>query len=80
MRTPRRTPASEKRYEAIWFLGYDPVIEKYVLHLFDVFGARFSETLGCGTRDGNSMHFTFEYPDGPFHSTFRWTPESGGWQ
>jgi len=74
--------ASEKRYEATWFLGYDPVSEKLVLHLFDVFGARFSETLGYGTREGNSIHFTFEYPDGAFHTTFRWSPEGSGgdWQ
>lgn len=79
--TSTDAPASEKRYEAIWFLGYDPVSEKYVLHLFDVFGARFSETLGYGTGDGNAIHFTFEYPDGPFHTTFRWSPENGGsWQ
>jgi hypothetical protein len=43
----------------------------------DIFGARFSETL---IRDGNSLRFTFEYPDGPFHTTFRWFPESGTWQ
>lgn len=78
--TSTDAPASEKRYEAIWFLGYDPVSEKYVLHLFDVFGGRFSETLGYGTRDGNAIHFTFEYPDGPFHTTFRWALESGDWQ
>src|ERR1700675_3428601 len=80
-KTAANAPADEHPYEATWFLGYDPVSEKYVLHLFDVFGARFSETLGYGTRDGNSIHFTFEYPDGPFHTTFRWSPESGGgWQ
>jgi hypothetical protein len=39
--TSTDAPTSEKRYEAIWFLGYNPVSEKYVLHLFDVFGARF---------------------------------------
>src|SRR5271169_5553712 len=35
-------PASERRYEAIWFLGYDAVSERYVLHLLDVFGGRYS--------------------------------------
>jgi hypothetical protein len=49
----------EHKYEATWFLGYDPVSERYVLHLLDVFGARFSETLGYGTRDGNAIHFVF---------------------
>jgi hypothetical protein len=73
-------PASESRYEAIWFLGYDSVSERYVLHLFDIFGTRYSETLGYGTRDGNAIRFVFEYPDGPFHNTYRWFPETGTWQ
>jgi hypothetical protein len=49
--TEDAAPASERRYEALWFLGYDPLSERYVLHLLDVFGGRFSETLGHGTRD-----------------------------
>jgi hypothetical protein len=60
-KTEDAAPASEKRYEAIWFLGSDPVSERYVVHLLDVFGGRFSETLGYGTRDGNAIHFVFEY-------------------
>jgi len=79
-KTAASAPSSERRYEAIWFLGYDPVSEGYVLHLMDVFGTRYSETLGYGTRDGNSIRFVFEYPDGPFHNTYRWSPESGAWQ
>jgi hypothetical protein len=35
--TSADAPGSEKRYEAIWFLGHDSVSEKYVLHLFDAF-------------------------------------------
>jgi len=79
-KTDAGAPASEHRYEATWFLGYDPVSERYVLHLLDVFGARFSETLGYGTRDGNAIRFVFEYPDGPFHTTYRWSPEKDTWQ
>ena len=79
-KTAASAPADEHRYEATWFLGYDPVSERYVLHLLDIFGARFSETLGYGTRDGDAIHFVFEYPDGPFHTTFRWSPEAGSWQ
>jgi hypothetical protein len=33
-------------------------------------GGRFSETLGYGTRDGNAIRFVFEYPDGPFRTTY----------
>jgi hypothetical protein len=73
-------PASEKAYEAIWLMGYDQTSERYVLHLLDVFGGRFSETLGYGIRAGNELRFIFEYPDGPFHTTFHWSPETGSWQ
>ncbi len=79
-KTASNAPASESRYEAIWFIGYDPVSERYVSHLLDVFGARFSETLGYGTRDGNAIRFVFEYPDGPFHTTYRWSPQHDSWQ
>ncbi len=79
-KTAAAAPASENPYEAFWFLGYDAVSERYVLHLFDVFGGRFSETLGYGTRNGNEIRFVFEYPDGPFHTTFRWSPEKSTWQ
>ncbi|MGA3211619.1 MAG: DUF1579 family protein [Terriglobales bacterium] len=79
-KTAGDAPAAEHRYEAIWFLGYDAVSERYVLHLFDLFGARFSETLGYGTREGNAIRFVFEYPDGPFHTTFRWVPTKDSWE
>ena len=71
---------SESRYEAIWFLGYDEVSERYVLHLMDVFGGRFSETPGYGTREGNDLRFVFEYPDGPFHTRWQWLPDSKNWE
>jgi hypothetical protein len=51
-----------------------------VLHLIDIFGGRFSETLGYGARSGNEIRFVFEYPDGPFHTTFRWSPEDTTWR
>lgn len=79
-RTAASAPATENRYEAFWFLGYDPISEKYVLHLLDLFGGRFSESLGYGTRDGNQIHFVFEYGDGPFHTTYRWNPDNDTWE
>jgi len=78
--TDAGAPASERRYEATWFLGYDPISERYVLHQLDVYGGRYSETLGYGARDGRSIRFVFEYPDGPFHTTYRWFPEADTWQ
>jgi uncharacterized protein DUF1579 len=79
-KTSADAPRTESPYEALWFLGYDEVSERYVLHLIDVFGARYSETLGYGTRDGNQIRFVFEYPDGPFHTTFRWNPDKDSWE
>jgi hypothetical protein len=79
-KTSADAPKTESPYDALWFLGYDDVSERYVLHLMDVFGARYSETLGYGTRDANQMRFIFEYPDGPFHTTFRWNPDKDTWE
>jgi hypothetical protein len=79
-KTAAEAPKSEQPYEAFWFLGYDRVSGRYVLHLMDIFGARYSETLGYGTRDGNQIHFVFDYPDGPFHTTFIWNPQKDTWE
>lgn len=78
--TDASAPNDEHPYEADWYLGCDDVSERYVLHLLDVFGGRFSETLGYGTRDRHELRFVFEYPDGPFHTTFRWDPRQGSWE
>src|SRR5215831_12561045 len=79
-KTAAGAPVSERRYDSVWYLGYDAISERYVLHLMDMFGARFSETLGYGIRDGNQIRFVFEYPDGPFHNTYRWNPKEDSWQ
>ena len=71
--------SSPPNYEAMVFIGYDNTSERYVVHWIDFFGGRFSETLGYGTRTGNAIKFVFEYPDGPFHNTFTWNPESKRW-
>jgi len=79
-KTAANAPATERSYDSIWYLGYDPISERYVLHLLDTYGARFSETLGYGTRDGNRIRFIFEYPDGPFHNTYVWNAAENSWQ
>jgi hypothetical protein len=79
-KTAANAPSGEHPYEAFWYLGYDAVSERYVLHLMDGFGGRFSETLGYGTREGNEIRFVFEYPDGPLHTTYRWDTQKGTWQ
>jgi Protein of unknown function (DUF1579) len=67
-------------YEAMVMIGYDHASERYVAHWTDIYGGRFSETLGYGARSGDQIEFVFEYPDGPFHTTFRWLPEKQQWQ
>jgi hypothetical protein len=67
-------------YEADVYIGYDNASERYVAHWIDIYGGRFSETLGYGARSGNSIKFVFEYPDGPFHNTFTWNPDSKSWR
>src|SRR6185437_10942296 len=49
------------QYEAVSYIGYDNASERYVAHWIDIFGGRVSETLGYGKREGNSIHFVFEY-------------------
>src|SRR5881394_3380340 len=71
--------ANPPAYEARVFIGYDNASERYVAHWIDVFGGRWSETLGFGARSGNSIKFVFEYPDSPFHNTFTWNPETKSW-
>jgi hypothetical protein len=75
-------PTSNDRvpYEAMIMVGYDNTSERYVAHWNDVFGGRFSETLGYGTRAGDEIGFIFEYPDGPFHTMFLWNPETQQWR
>jgi uncharacterized protein DUF1579 len=74
------TAGGRPAYEAMVFVGYDNASERYVAHWIDNFGGRFSETLGYGKKAGNAVEFVFEYPDGPFHTTFRWQPENATWQ
>ncbi len=80
MRFVEEGPASGKGpYEAIYMLGYDSQDGKYVLHLFDTFGATYSRTVGIGTRRGDSVEFLFEYPSGRFSNTFTWDKPAGQW-
>ncbi|HTZ46616.1 MAG TPA: DUF1579 family protein [Verrucomicrobiae bacterium] len=67
-------------YEAMVMIGYDNASDRYVVHWTDVYGGRFSETLGYGSQVGDEIRLVFEYPDGPFHTTFRWLPDARRWQ
>jgi len=67
-------------YEALALLGRDNMSERYVVHWNDVFGGRFSETLGYGARSGDEITLVFEYPDGPFRTTMRWLADKKQWE
>lgn len=75
MRDVENPPA----YEATVFIGWDPMQERYVVHWLDVFGGRSSQTLGYGTRNGNTIKFAFAYPEHPFVNTFSWNAEARTW-
>lgn len=62
------TPPPE--YVAQVFIGYDHQAQEYVAHWLDSSGGRASKTLGYGQREDNAVEFTFDYPDGPFRTTF----------
>jgi len=78
LRLEMKDVAQPPAYEAHVYIGYDNKSERYVAHWLDVFGGRFSETLGYGVREKDAVRFVFEYPDGPFHTTFTAQPD-GTW-
>lgn len=57
-------------YVAQVFIGYDHKEEEYVAHWLDSSGGRPSKTLGYAQREENALEFKFDYPDGPFRTTF----------
>lgn len=71
-----KTPSE---YEAVIYIGFDDEKKSYVVHWIDVFGGRFSETLGYGKREGNKIVFSFDYPSGPFRNTFTWNETGKSW-
>jgi hypothetical protein len=70
--------ADPPAYEAIVLLGYIHSDKKYVLHWCDTYGGKFAG-VGQGKRNGDSIEFEFQYPDGPFCNTFTWDAKNKGW-
>lgn len=70
----------ERPYEAIYMFGFDRESGRYVMHLFDTFGAGYSRTIGTGVLRGNSVEFLFDYPTGQFSNTLTWEETSGRWK
>ncbi|HYM60748.1 MAG TPA: DUF1579 family protein [Thermoanaerobaculia bacterium] len=79
LRLDMRDAGDPPAYQATVYIGYDNTSERYVAHWLDAGGGRFSETLGYGQRNGNAVLFVFEYPDGPFHTTFTLDAEGKSW-
>ena len=67
-------------YVAKVSIGYDCISEKYVIHWLDSYGARFSETLGFGTKTSDTIECRFEYPDAPFVTKFCYHSKQDAWQ
>lgn len=57
-------------YVARVFIGYDGKNKEYVAHWLDSSGGRSSKTLGYGQLEDNAIEFRFDYPEGPFRTTF----------
>ena len=79
LRLDMRDIADPPAYQATVYIGYDNASERYVAHWLDAGGGRVSETLGYGHRVGSAIRLTFEYPDGPFHTTFTLDPGGRSW-
>ena len=82
-KTADTAPASERRYDADWFVGYDEVSDRYVVHLMDVYGARFSETLGMACETETSFRWSSSILTAPFTTPCaglrRTIPGNGCW-
>lgn len=66
-------------YEAFVYVGFNHQESLYVVHWLDVFGGHYSETLGYGKSDNNSINFVFNYPDWQLLNTFTWLPDQQKW-
>jgi hypothetical protein len=73
-------PVGTVRDEGVAYIGYNNVNHHYVMHLLDVWGGRYSETLGYGKRKSDTIRFVFDYPDGPFHLLLTKSPDGRTWE
>jgi Protein of unknown function (DUF1579) len=72
--------SGEPAYQAMVFFGWDQTSHQYVCFWLDDFGGGFDSTIGHAKRDGNEIALLFNYPEGPFHTTFAYDPQSDSWQ
>jgi hypothetical protein len=67
-------------YEAMVFIGWDEKLSQYVCVWLDDYGGAADTSLGHAKRGGDEIAFLFNYPEGPFHTTFAYDPQSDAWQ
>ncbi len=70
---------SPPKYEAHVYIGFNHEKKKYVCHWLDVFGGQFSETIGVGTRDENSIEFIFASKEAVLRNRFSFDEAGGEW-
>ena len=58
------------QYAGHVYVGYDSAAEQYVAHWLDTTGGQASTTFGTGQRSDSTLSFRFDYPDGPFRTSF----------
>ncbi len=73
------SPAGEKPYEAVYYIGYNDKKDLYVMHLLDTFGVAIPYTAGTGRREGDTIPFIFNYSTGPFTNLFIWDQQKDEW-
>jgi hypothetical protein len=73
----RNPPLLAVRYESAMYIGCSSTSQQYVAILVDIFGA--GDNVGLGRRTGNTLQFTWTYPDGAFDNNFTWNAKSGIW-
>lgn len=67
------------QYEAWVFIGFNHAEKRYVVHWLDIFGGRYSETLGFGQRENHTIRFLFKSTEGGLQNTFTWFPATQHW-
>lgn len=77
-----KLPEGGPRYEAMVFIGWDPVRKQYDCLWLDITGSGglTGEGMGHGKRVGDQIPFLFKLPDGSMiHNTFVYEREKDAW-
>lgn len=78
LRVHMKDVAEPPAYEAEIFFGFDAARNRCVLHWLDSFGGRHS-SVGYGVREGNTIAFLFDSPEGRIRNTFTFFQEIQTW-